>query len=266
MALLKHSLAAGIAIFATVAASPALAHTKAGQFSLGVDGGMDFAIDGTMHGGENVDIADLGILNPALSGIPAELQIGERSQRDVYDDAWGIGAELAYGLSDSSELFGSVRYLEAQGNKINVGQAAAGAPVNASLPVFGDFSDYKALSVELGFRQYLMPDSGISPYIAGRLGVARLSEISSTFTVPDAGITLTDTPFSDSSWVFSAGADLGLSIKVNEGFFLQPEVGLHYADGASGDDSALGGLGLSSINDSGSRLSVPVRLRAKFAF
>lgn len=266
MALLKYSLAAVAGVAAMAAASPAMAHTSAGQFSLGIDGGMDFAIDGTMHGGENVSIADLGILNPALSGIPAQLQIGERSQQDVYDDGWGIGAELGYGLSNSSELFGSVRYLEAKGNKINVGQAVAGAPVNASLPVFGDFSDYKALSLEVGFRQYLMPESGISPYLAGRVGATRVSEISSTFTVPDAGITLTDTPFSKSSWVLSAGADLGLSIKLSDGFFLQPEVGLHYTDGAGGDDSALGGLGLSSINDYGSRLSVPVRVRAKFAF
>lgn len=263
---LTRSLVVAASIAVIAAASPAMAHTNAGQLSIAVDGGVDFAIDGTMHGGEDVQIANLGILNPALNGIPATLQIGERSQQDVFDDGWGIGAELGYGLSNSSELFGSVRYLEAKGNKINVGQAAAGAPVNASLPVLGDFSDYKALSVELGFRQYLMPESGISPYLAARVGVTRISEISSTFTVPDAGITLSNTPFSDSTWAVSAGADLGLSIKLSEGFFLQPEVGLHYTDGASGDDSALGGLGLSSINDYGSRLSVPVRVRAKFAF
>lgn len=257
---------AATAVLALTLAMPAHAHSNAGQMALALEGGLGFPIDGTMHGGANVDIANLGILNPALDGIPATLQIGERSQDDVYGRNWSIGAELSYGLSTNAELFGAFRYQEADGGRINVGQAVAGAPVNASLPVFGDFSDYKSLSGEIGVRYYMAAESTVSPYVAGRIGMARISEITSTFTVPDAGISLPDTPFSDSSWVLSAGADIGVSIRLSENVYLQPEVGLHYQDGPSGNDSALGGLGLASINDFGSRLTVPVRVRARFGF
>ena len=34
----------------------------------------------------------------------------------------------------------------------------------------------------------------------------------------------------------------------------------------SGDDSAIGGLGLGSINDTGKRVSVPVSIAARFDF
>ena len=249
---------------AAAALAPTAAQAEAGALSISLSGGADFAVGGTMHDGANAPIADLGVLNPALAGIPATLQIEPRSQDDVYDRAWTIGGEIGYGLSDTGELLLSVRYTKAKGNLINVGGAAAGAPVNATLPVFGDFGDYKALALELGYRQYLGTE-GIRPFIAARAGATRISAIAADFTVPDADIALNGVPFSKGSWAFSGGADLGLSIPLAQGVHLEPEVGIQYTGGAGGDDSALGGLGLGTINDKGERWGVPVRVRLKFA-
>jgi hypothetical protein len=218
-----------------------------------------------MHGGANAPIADLGALNPALAGVPATLQIQSRSQKDVYDYGWSLGGEIGYGVSDNGEVLLSARYLKAKGDRINVGGAAAGAPVNATLPVIGDFGDYKALSLELGYRQYFGSGDGMRPFVTARAGATRISKISADFTVPDASIALNGVPFSKSSWALSGGADLGLAIPLGENVSLEPEVGIHYTKGASGNDSALGGLGLGSINNKGERWSVPVRVRMKFA-
>jgi hypothetical protein len=218
-----------------------------------------------MHGAASAPIADLGVLNPSLAGIPATLNIERRSQNDVYDTALTIGGEIGYGVSESGEVLLAVSYLKAAGNRINVGGAAAGAPVNATLPVFGDFKDYESLALHVGYRQYLSSGSGLTPYITAKAGATRISAISADFTVPDADITLNNVPFSKASWVLSGGVDLGVSLRLSEGVRLEPEVGIHYTDGASGNDAALSGLGLGSINDDGKRWSVPLRVRLKFA-
>lgn len=253
----------GLAI-ATAAASPALAQSEAGRISISISGGTEFAVGGTMHDGANAPISDLGVLNPSLAGIPATLQIESRSQNDVYDNGWSIGGELGYGVSDSAEVTLGVRYLKANGNRINVGGAAAGAPVNATLPVFGDFGDYESIAVELGYRQYFATE-GLRPFVSVNAGATNISAIAADFTVPDAAITLTGVPFSKSSWAFSGGANLGLAIPLGSSASLEPEVGIRYTGGAAGDDSALGGLGLGAINDKGKRWSVPLRVRLKIA-
>ena len=246
-------------------AAPAQAQTEAGTVAISVYGGADFPVSGTMHDGANAPIADLGVLNPALAGTPATLQIQPRSHSDVYDTGYSGGVELAYGTGSNGELLMTARYTKASGNLINVGGAAAGAPVNATLPIFGDFGDYKTWAFEAGYRQYLGSGDGMKPFIALRGGATRISAISANFTVPDAGIALNNVPFSDSSWVFSGGADIGLSIPLGERASIVPEVGIQYTGGAKGNDSALGGLGLGTINDKGARWSVPVRVRLRVA-
>lgn len=260
----KSYLGLSSAAAALACTSPALAQSESGKISISVSGGASVAVGGTMHGGVNAPIADLGTLNPALAGVPATLQIEKRSQNDVYDTGWTIGGEIGYGLSESSEVLLSVRYLKAKGNQINVGGAAAGAPVNATLPILGDFGDYKSLALELGYRQYLGSGDGMRPFVAARAGATRISSIAADFTVPDAAIALNGVPFSKASWAISGGADVGLSIPLGRNVSLEPEVGIQYTDGARGNDTALGGLGLGSINNKGERWSVPVRVRLKF--
>ncbi len=246
-------------------ATPGMAQMKPGDWSVSISGGGSFTVGGTMHGGANAPVEDLGALNPALAGIPATLQIQDRSQNDVYDTGWSIGGEIGYALSPHSEALLGLRYLKANGNRINVGSAAAGEPVNAALPVFGNFGDYEALSLELGYRHYLGGFKAVTPFITARAGATRVSAISADFTVPDADITLSDVPFSKASWVFSGGLGVGASVPLSGNVSLEPEIGLHYTDGAKGNDVALAGLGLGSINNKGDRWSIPVTVRLKVA-
>jgi hypothetical protein len=265
MSKFRKVLMAGSAVmWLSILAPMAQAQMTAGDVSLSISGGANLAVGGTMHDGANVAIPDLVGLNPELDGIGADLRIQDRSQNDVYDTGWNLGAEIGYALSDSGEALLGVRYLEAKGNRINVGGADVGAPVNATLPVFGDFGDYKALSIELGYRQYLGDTSGVTPFLSGRIGTTRISAIKADFTIPDGGITLNNVPFSKASWVVSGGLSAGVSLPLSEKVRLEPEVGLHYADGAKGVDGTLSGLGLQRINDKGDRWSVPVSVRLKF--
>ncbi len=183
----------------------------------------------------------------------------------------GVELEGALGLGGAREAFGAVRWLNADEGDTQVGTAAIldaqGADL-AEVPVFGRFGEYEAISLEAGLRQYFKAGAGYYPYVAGRLGVAFVDEIKASFAIPDLTITqaLNDLPFYGETTTWSAGLDVGVSFQQSERVQWQLETGLRYAGELDGDDSAIGGLGLASINDEGDRLSVPVTARLRVLF
>ena len=250
------------AALAVLAAGPAAA--EAGKWNGRIIGGAGFAVGGNVHNGANAPIADLGGLNPALAGVSSTLQIGSRSQSNIYGENWGIGFELGYGLSDRSEVFGSLRYATTGSGSTQVGTANVPA-LNANLPINGRFGSQESWSLEAGYRQYFS-DGSFRPYVAGRAGLAFSNRVNATFTIPDAAITLTDVPFYRPSTLFTGGLDLGAAVAVGNGISLSAETGIRYTSGPRGDDSALSTLGLGSINNTGDRWDIPVRVGIGFDF
>ena len=96
-------------------------------------------------------------------------------------------------------------------------------------------------------------------------GLRFVSELPSTFSVPAAGVVLSDVPFYDSSTVGVFGADLGFSFDFGKSVALGLETGPRYQTGPS-DLEGLAGTGLESINDTGSRWSMPVVATLRFRF
>lgn len=251
-------------IVATSVVGAAHAQTAPGRWTVSLEAGAEFPAGGDVHGGATAAVPDLGPLNPDLAGVDAELRIQPRSFDDIYGDGMNLGAEFAYGMSENAEVFGSARYMQADEGRVQVGGAFVPA-LDTTLPVYGTFGKYKAYALEAGYRRYF--GSGmVKPYVAGRLGAVFTDKIDATFEIPDAGIKIADAPFYDSSTSFTAGVDVGLSYALNDRVSLQAETGVRYIWRLNDDDSAIGGLGLASINGGGDRTYVPVTLRAKFAF
>jgi hypothetical protein len=236
-----------------------------GAFSISVFGGVDDPLSGDVHDGVNAPVADLGPLNPALAGVSAELRIRSRSYDDIYGSATSFGAEFTYGLSGNSEIFGQLRYTEADEGSVQVGGAFVPA-LATTLPVNGTFSDYKALTIEGGYRYYFSDLGPTRPFVAGRIGATRTDDIRATFTIPAANINIVNVPFTEKKWVASAGIDVGLLIPVGESFSITAQTGVRYSGDLEGDDSAIGGLGLGSINDTGKRVSYPVSVGLRYDF
>jgi len=265
------SLVAISAVF--MAASPAFAAPlDSGRFAGSVFAGAEFPIDGDVHAGATAPIASLAALNPNLPAAGAELRIQSRSFDDIYGDGLSYGVEGAYGLGGGREVFGAVRRTEADQGSVQVGTAFVPA-LSASLPVFGTFGDLKITSIEGGVRQFF-GTSAITPYVAGRAGVAFVDEIRATFTVPvptgvgaePNDINLNNVPFYGDTTTWTVGVDVGASWKINNSWSLMAETGLRYSGELDGDDAALSTLGLSAINDEGARLSVPLTVKARYAF
>jgi opacity protein-like surface antigen len=260
------------AVVAPTAAAQPMAGPEQGRFTGSVVGGIDIPVGGDVHGGATSAVIPLGTLNPAVTGVSAELRIESRGYADVYDDAVTYGVEGAFGLSDNAELFGSLRMLQADEGTVQVGNAVVTAstvtavPVGTRLPVQGRFGAYEALLFEAGYRQFFDLGGGLRPYVAGRIGFANIDEIRATFTVPGAGITLANVPFYDETTAVTLGGDVGVLWAPAENIALGVETGLRWTDGPEGNDAGIGPLGLGSINDEGSRLSVPIMARASLRF
>jgi hypothetical protein len=135
----------------------------------------------------------------------------------------------------------------------------------AGLQLNADFAEYEEWGAEIGYRYYFRADRAFKPYVAVAGGLRFLSELPSTFSVPAAGVVLEDVPFYDSSTVGVFGADLGFAYDVHDAVSLGIEAGIRYQTGPS-DLEGLAGTGLESINDTGSRWSVPLLARVSFRF
>jgi hypothetical protein len=249
----------------------AVARPEAGKLSVAVEGSVDFPVSGRVHDGATAPVANLGPLNPALAGVAADLQIGRRSQRNIYRENYDVGLELAYGLSSSSEIFGSVRRGWSRLGQSQVGNAvvtttvAGGPAVGTVLPINGIFGRRKSTDIELGLRKYV-GDGSVRPYGALRAGIGILDKVNASFAIPAAGIAINDARFYKSSAVFSGGVDVGVSLDIGPKAAIQFESGLRYASKPRGDDTDLTGLGLQSINNGGNKLSVPATVRLRVGF
>jgi hypothetical protein len=122
-------------------------------------------------------------------------------------------------------------------------------------------------------RQYF--GSGkVRPYVAARAGVAFVDEIRATFQVPVPNgvgaepndIDIKNVPFYDDSTTISAGIDVGASWQVAERLSVSAEVGIRYRGDLDGNDAAIGGLGLASINNDSDAFTVPVSVKLSYAF
>lgn len=148
---------------------------------------------------------------------------------------------------------------------VQVGGAFVPA-LDTELPVYGTFGDYEALSAEFGYRHYFGTAGSVRPFLGARIGATRTNEIRATFEIPDAGITIAGAPFYDEGWSATGGLDAGVLVPVSDAFSVNLATGVRYTGDLKDDDSAIGGLGLASINDTGSRFSVPVTLTARWDF
>ncbi len=152
-------------------------------------------------------------------------------------------------------------------------------------PIMAEFDDYKKTSIDIGVRRYLGPDraglrsGALRGFVGASAGVARIDEIDAVFSsgvVGDAGTGFgrlgTGLPnviaaeFYDDTWTGTAAVTAGLEMKLTRSASLEFETGVQIDGGPDEDDTTLPALGLAQINDSGTRVTIPVALRGKFRF
>ena len=233
---LRTSLTAALAWAAVFSASTAGAQTT-GPWSVSFDLGGQIAIAGDVHGGGSGSVL----------GLPT--QVTPRTYDDVYGAPFAWAAGLGYRVGDRGEIRVRGSYTNTSAERLQVGTVAG-------LPLLALFDDYDAFAMDVGYRRYL-GDARTRPYVGADVGFVRLKTVASEFSVPAAGVVLSDVDFLDSSVVPAFGFGGGVQIDLSERFAVQGGVDFRW-QGDARDRDGLAGTGLEAINDETRRWSMPV--------
>lgn len=254
------------ALLMSLASAPAFAEGYSSPWIFSASIGTEVNVGGDFLTAANSNSLTLSTLNGNLSGT-GTLNMRGRTFGDVYDPAAKVAFEVRYALSDLTEIFGSASYLIAQAKSgIDMGCLATAANACAS-GLWGDVSDLKQWSAEIGYRQWFgtgLVSEAIRPYYAVRAGVTHTDKIhTQVFAAADA---LGHWKLYDEGYSYTLGADLGASYTVSNNAEFAAELGIRYTGKLKADDSDFSVLGLQAINDDAARISVPVNLRFHTAF
>jgi hypothetical protein len=217
-------------------AAPVAAQTT-GPVSVSLDLGTQVALSGDVHGGGTGSVL----------GLPTE--VDARSYGDVYGPGFYWAAGLGFKTGEMGEIRISVNRTNNPAERLQVGNVAG-------LALFGLFDDYSAFGMDAGYRQYF--GTGMArPFVGASVGFVRLDEVNAEFSVPDAGVVLSDVGFLEASTVPAFGFGAGVQVDLNERVAFQAGIDFKW-HGAATDNDGLAGTGLEPINDETARWAMPI--------
>lgn len=241
---------AGYLLAAALLTAPASALAQdegvRGRWSVTFTGGATVPTGGEFHEGGSGTVL----------GLPTS--VDAKKNGDIFDPGFGWRAGVGYGVSRKVEIFGDFAWKRTEASELSVGNVA-------TLDLRAAFADYTSYGMDAGMRYHFTPAAAVAPYVSALAGFRRVDAIPGTFSVPAAGVTLTDTPFFDDSTVPVFGGDLGVLFAVSSRFSMGIEGGIRYHTDLSGIEG-LAGTGLENLNDAGSRWSVPISGVVRFGF
>jgi hypothetical protein len=235
---IKRIMTVGLPIAALVVVlSAGDARAQSNPWSVSFDLGTQVALNGNVHGGGS------GI----VLGLPT--QVEARSYEDIYGNGFYWAAGLGYRVGEAGEIRVQGSYTANPADRLQVGTVAG-------LPLFAVFDDYKAFGMDFGYRQYFGTGM-VRPYVGAGGGFVRVDTIQSEFSVPAAGVVLSNVNMYDTSVVPSVGGGGGVQINLSDRFAIQGGVEFKWQGDAT-DLDGLAGTGLESINDESRRWSMPI--------
>lgn len=194
------------------------------------------------------------------------------SMKDAYNAATRYELGASYAANPNRKITATASYSKASGNDVAFG-TLAGPPANT---LRGTASDYEAFGLEAGVRQYFRPRSApllnsLRPYVEGRLGAAKIDDISIQNLRDNNGVINGGTAnMYQGGWIPTASGLVGVEAPVFQRATLALETGLRYRGALKADTTDFGpggGVGiLSGINNGSSNLTVPVMLRGRYRF
>jgi hypothetical protein len=210
---------------------------QSNPWSVSSDLSTQVALNGDLHGGGSGTVL----------GLPTQVQA--RSYGDIYGTGFYWAAGLGYRVGETGEIRVQGSYTGNPADRLQVGTVAG-------LPLFALFDDYKAFAMDVGYRQYF-GTARARPYVGASGGFVRLDTIQSEFSVPAAGVVLSNVNMYDTSVVPGVGAGGGVQINLSDRFAVQGGVEFKWQGDAT-DLDGLAGTGLESINDESRRWSMPI--------
>jgi hypothetical protein len=230
----------------TLAATAAMLWAPAAASAQGMENtrSLTFSVGTGLSLGGNVITEAVGRIN----GTPAV--VVEQGYGNHFSDALRLRVTGTRGLDFNKEVFVTFAY-----NKMNATERITGSV--GGYPLYTRFSNTSALDFEGGLRYYFLPEGPTRTYVAGAAGVRFQDRIGATIRVLELGLTLDDLDYFEDSILFVFGGDAGVSRDLSDTVAIGAEIGLRYQPKFS-RASVLPGTGLEGINDTGSRVGLPI--------
>lgn len=263
---MRKTLCLSLAVAAIPVASATLGPHMGGlRGSLGAD--ADWTVDGDVHGAVVSNIADLGLLGPDYAGESGQLDIRKGDYSDTYSKPeYGAHAELAYGVSNNLEVYGSVNWSHMSGRDSQLGFINVDSTGEA-IPLFANFGDYDAYGAEVGARYYFdTAQRQFRPFLGASVGAAYVDKIRMHMTAPGAGVDIADLRFYDSSTIFTAAAEAGVAFGDGVSWAGSLSVGVKYMSSLGEDTTDLDSYGIGAIASGGERVVIPVKGSLSISF
>jgi Outer membrane protein beta-barrel domain len=239
----------GVCVLGAWLVSAGVASAQSGESSWNIEGGVgwDISLSGDFLA------AGIGTLN----GLPTIIQ--PQSFGDVYGNGVQWKFSGGYMVDEINEVRAQFSYQRAGSDVVSLGTVGG-------TDLIGTFDDYKAWSVEAGYRHYFAKRrERLRPYGGGTLGVSIINEIDGAFAAPQAGITRLATDFYDGTAALTFGVNGGVLYGLNEQIDLNAQVGFRFNSGLSQIDG-LAGTDLEDINDKSARWTMPISVGIRFNF
>jgi hypothetical protein len=184
--------------------------------------------------------------------------------KNTYEEVYGTGLNLqggvGYMLGDgATELTGTLTFQSLDADYVNrLGDIGVSN-------LYGQYTDYQVLTLDLGARRYFNTSSNLRPYVGAKIGIGFVDKIDVNLVAPGINLQGQFNDLYDQSTAFSFGADGGVLYQANSTMGIFAQMGLRKVSGLSQVDD-LAGTGLESINDKSGRLTLPfiVGVRARF--
>ena len=183
-----------------------------------------------------------------INGTPAVFV--EQGYGNHFSDALRIRVTGNLGLDFNKEAFVTFAY-----DKMNATERVTGSV--GGYPLYTRFSNTFAFDLEGGVRYYFLPEGPTRTYVAGAAGIRFQDRVGATIRVLEVGLTLDDLDYFEDSTLFVFGADAGISRDLSDAIAIGAEIGLRYQPKFSPAE-VLPGTGLEGINDTGSRVGLPI--------
>ena len=212
--------------------------------------GMENTLPVTVAIGTGVGLGGNVITEAAgtINGTPANFV--EQSYDNHFSDALRLRATGNLGLDFNKEAFVTFAY-----NKVNATERVTGSV--GGYPLYTRFSNTKSFGIEGGLRYYFVPEGPTRVYAGGVAGIRFHDRIGATIRVLELGLTFADLDYFENSTLFVFGGDAGVSRDISDTIAIGAEIGLRYQPKLS-PVAVLPGTGLETINDTGSRVGLPI--------
>ena len=231
----------------SVAAQAPAAPSSESPWSFDVGVGIQPSING------NVNSGVIGTLQGQTAAILPQ----------SYGDVYGTGIEFHFGggyaLNEEAELRGIFVYQSVDANLVRMGDIGPSS-------LYGQYSDYKSLSLDLGYRRYVpVTTPNLRVYGEGTLGIGFIDRINVQFAAPQSNTVFNNTDFYDGTATFTMSINAGVLFRVAEQVDLNAQIGLRRLSGMA-DVDQLVGTGLEDINNDSARLTFPIVVGVRFRF